>query len=59
MKTSINLNLKKIGLWFNFGFYSGEDFVLFKIKLIEFFNNKPFAIFEIKIARFYIGLGLL
>lgn len=56
MKPRINLSTNKF--WFNLGWYSGEEFAMFKIELFGCLDGKLLTIFNIQITKFFFGFGL-
>ena len=60
MKTFISLRkqVRHIGIYLDFGWFSGNDFTLAHIRIFDFFAGSSAEIFSITIAKFCIGFGI-
>ena len=60
MKSHLDLHLqiKKVIIWFDFGWFSGSEFSLFEFNVLDFFAKNAVELFGVKIAKFYIGVGI-
>jgi len=56
MKTGFSFSKDLVGIWGHLGWFSGEDFVLFRINLFEL-SEPVFTVFDLQIAKFAIGFG--
>jgi hypothetical protein len=56
MKTYLEFSNDLVGFWISLGWFSGNDFVLFNLKVFEIFPGN-LTIFDLQITKFVIGFG--